>query len=96
MPSLLDRLPPVRTYREIRRDFDRLVLVLAAGDLVASFGFALVFPFLTIYLVEKLGATATQAGLVLAAYSVCSIVSGAAGGWLADHSAPQAVAVTVS
>jgi len=85
MPSLLDRLPPVRTYREIRRDFDRLVLVLAAGDLVASFGFALVFPFLTIYLVENLGATAAQAGLVLAAYSVCSIVSGAAGGWLADR-----------
>ena len=85
MPSILDRLPPVRTYREIRRDFDRLVLVLAAGDLVASFGFALVFPFLTIYLVERLGATAGQAGLVLAAYSVCSIVSGAAGGWLADR-----------
>jgi MFS family permease len=85
MPSLLDSLPPVRTYREIRRDFDRLVLVLAAGDLVASFGFALVFPFLTIYLVEKLGATAGQAGLVLAAYSVCSILSGAAGGWLADR-----------
>lgn len=85
MPSLLDRLPPVRTYREIRRDFDRLVLVLAAGDLVASFGFALVFPFLTIYLVEKLGATAAQAGIVLAMYSVCSIVSGAAGGWLADR-----------
>lgn len=85
VPSILDRLPPVRTYREIRRDFDRLVLVLAAGDLVASFGFALVFPFLTIYLVQKLGATATQAGLVVAAYSVCSIVSGAAGGWLADR-----------
>jgi MFS family permease len=85
MPSLLDRLPPVRTYREIRRDFDRLVLVLAAGDLVASFGFALVFPFLTIYLVEKLGASGAQAGLVVGAYSVCSIVSGAAGGWLADR-----------
>ena len=85
MPSLLDRLPPVRTYREIRRDFDRLVLVLAAGDLVASFGFALVFPFLTIYLVQRLGASAGQAGLVLAMYSVCSIASGAAGGWLADR-----------
>jgi MFS family permease len=85
MWSLLARLPPVRTYREIRRDFDRLVLVLAAGDLVASFGFALVFPFLTIYLVDKLGASVAQAGLVLAAYSVCSIVSGAVGGWLADR-----------
>ncbi len=85
MGSFVDRLPPVRTYREIRRDFDRLVLVLAAGDLVANFGFALVFPFLTIYLVEHLGASAAQAGVILALYSICSIVSGAAGGWLADR-----------
>jgi len=82
---MVDRLGPVRTYREIRRDFDPLVLVLAAGDLVASFGFALVFPFLTIYLVGQLGASATEAGLVVGAYSVCSIFSGAAGGWLADR-----------
>jgi MFS family permease len=82
---LLDRIPPIRAFRELRRDFDRTVLVLAAGDLVANFGFALVFPFLTIYLVESLGATAAEAGLVTALYSVCSIVSGAAGGWLADR-----------
>jgi len=82
---MVDRLGPVRTFREIRRDFDPLVLVLATGDLVASFGFALVFPFLTIYLVEKLGASATEAGLVVATYSVCSIISGVAGGWLADR-----------
>ncbi|MCU0504355.1 MAG: MFS transporter [Chloroflexi bacterium] len=85
MGPLIDRIPPVRAFRELRRDFDRTVLVLAAGDLVANFGFALVFPFLTIYLVESLGATAAEAGLVTALYSVCSIVSGAAGGWLADR-----------
>ena len=85
MGSFLERLPPVRTFRELRRDFDRFVLVLAAGDLVANFGFALVFPFLTIYLVENLGASAAEAGLVTALYSVCSIVSGATGGWLADR-----------
>jgi MFS family permease len=83
--SFVDRIPPVRAFRELRRDFDRVVLVLAAGDLVANFGFALVFPFLTIYLVGSLGATAAEAGLVTALYSVCSIVSGAAGGWLADR-----------
>ncbi len=82
---MVDRLGPVRTFREIRRDFDPLVLVLATGDLVASFGFALVFPFLSIYLVEQLGASAVEAGLVLAGYSVCSIFSGVAGGWLADR-----------
>jgi MFS family permease len=83
--SFVERIPPVRAFRELRRDFDRVVLVLAAGDLVANFGFALVFPFLTIYLVGSLGATAAEAGLVTALYSVCSIVSGAVGGWLADR-----------
>ncbi len=62
-----------------------MVLVLAAGDLVASFGFSLFFPFLTIYLVQTLGASAAEAGLVIAAYSLCSIVSGIVGGWLADR-----------
>ncbi|MGZ6340064.1 MAG: MFS transporter [Candidatus Limnocylindrales bacterium] len=62
-----------------------MVLVLATGDLVASFGFSLFFPFLTIYLVQTLGASAAEAGLVIAAYSLCSIVSGIVGGWLADR-----------
>ncbi len=62
-----------------------MVLVLATGDLVASFGFSLFFPFLTIYLVQTLGASAAEAGLVIAAYSLCSIVSGVVGGWLADR-----------
>jgi MFS family permease len=61
------------------------VLVLATGDLVASFGFSLFFPFLTIYLVQALGASAAQAGLVVAAYSLFSTISGIAGGWLADR-----------
>jgi MFS family permease len=76
---------PLRVVRELRTEFPRVVLVLATGDLVASFGFSLFFPFLTIYLVETLGATAAEAGLVIAAYSLCSIVSGLVGGWLADR-----------
>jgi MFS family permease len=83
--SLLGRLGPVRAYRELRREYAPAVLVLAAGDLVANFGFSLVFPFLTIYLTSGLGASATQAGLVLSGYSVASILSNAAGGWLADR-----------
>lgn len=66
-------------------EFPRVVLVLAAGDLLASFGFSLFFPFLTIYLVQSLGASAAEAGLVIAAYSLFSVVSGMAGGWLADR-----------
>ncbi len=82
---VIERLGPVRAFRELRRDFSGVVFVLAAGDLVASFGFSLVFPFLTIYLVQRFGASAFEAGLVLSGYSVCSIFSGAAGGWLADR-----------
>ncbi len=93
VPSLLERLGPVRAFRELRRDFSGVVFVLAAGDLVASFGFSLVFPFLTIYLVEALGATASEAGLVIAGYAVCSIVSGAVGGWLADRVGRKAVMI---
>jgi MFS family permease len=83
--SLFGRLAPFRAVAELRHEFPRVVLVLAAGDLVASFGFSLFFPFLTIYLVQVLGASAAQAGLVVAAYSLCSIASGIVGGWLADR-----------
>lgn len=76
---------PLAAIRALPDEFPRVVLVLASGDLVASFGFSLFFPFLTIYLVQKLGASAAQAGLVIAAYSLFSIVSGIGGGWLADR-----------
>ena len=76
---------PLASLRALLDEFPRVVLVLAAGDLVASFGFSLFFPFLTIYLVQTLGASAAQAGLVVAAYSVFSVVSGIGGGWLADR-----------
>jgi MFS family permease len=79
------RLSPVRRLREFLREFDRAVLVLALGDLVSSFGFSLVFPFLTIYLTAELGSSAAEAGVVLGLYSVVSIGSNALGGWLADR-----------
>jgi MFS family permease len=76
---------PLASLRALPDEFPRVVLVLASGDLVSSFGFSLFFPFLTIYLVQRFGASAAQAGLVVAAYSVFSIGSGIAGGWLADR-----------
>jgi len=79
------RRSPLTPLRATLAEFPRVVLVLAAGDLLASFGFSLFFPFLTIYLVQSLGASAAEAGLVIAAYSLFSVVSGMAGGWLADR-----------
>ena len=79
------RRSPLTPLRATLAEFPRVVLVLAAGDLLASFGFSLFFPFLTIYLVQSLGASAAEAGLVIAAYSLFSVASGMAGGWLADR-----------
>jgi MFS family permease len=84
-PSAQRWTSPLTSLRALRDEFPRVVLVLACGDLVASFGFSLFFPFLTIYLVQTLGASAAQAGLVVAAYSIFSVGSGIAGGWLADR-----------
>jgi MFS family permease len=81
----LSRLGPLGVFHELRHEYDRAVLVLAVGDLVASFGFSLVFPFLTIYLTAVVGASATEAGLVLGLYSIASMGSNAVGGWLADR-----------
>jgi MFS family permease len=85
MTGLGARLSPVRRLRALRDEFDRAIFVLALGDLVASFGFSLVFPFLTIYLTAELDASAAEAGLVLGLYSIVSIVSTALGGVLADR-----------
>lgn len=84
-PAGRRRRSPLAAVRALGTEFPRVVLVLAAGDLVASFGFSLFFPFLTIYLVQTLHASAAEAGLVIAAYSLFSIGSGIGGGWLADR-----------
>ncbi len=84
---------PLQRLRALRAEFDRAVWVLAFGDLVASFGFSLIFPFLTIYLTAELGGSAAQAGLILGLYSIVSIGSNAVGGWLADRVGRKAVMV---
>lgn len=78
-------LAPMRIIRELREEFDRVILVLAAGDLISNFGFALVFPFLSLYFTTVLGASPFQAGLLLGAYAVCRVISTSVGGWLADR-----------
>jgi MFS family permease len=84
---------PIRVVRELRDEFDPVILVLAAGDLISNFGFALVFPFLSLYLTSALGATPFQAGLLLGAYAVCRVISNSVGGWLADRVGRRSVMV---
>jgi MFS family permease len=91
--DVLAGLSPIRVVRELRDEFDPVILVLAAGDLISNFGFALVFPFLSLYLTSALGATPFQAGLLLGVYAVCRVVSNSVGGWLADRVGRRSVMV---
>ena len=94
--SRLSELPPLRVVRELRREFDRTVLVLVAGNFVAQFGWSLVVPFFSIYLTSRLGASTAQAGLVVGVYGIASIISNALGGWLADRFGRKRVIVLSS
>lgn len=85
--------PPVRIAREIRNDYDEMVVVLAIGDLISNFGFALVFPFLSLYLTSVRGATVFQAGLLLGMFGLCRVVSNALGGWLSDRAGRRRVMI---
>lgn len=69
----------VNAYSGIKREVWLLSLIM----LINRSG-ALVFPFLSIYLTRHLGFSEIQAGWVLSAYGVGSMVGTLTGGWLTD------------
>lgn len=66
------------------RGLPREVWILASVGFVHRSGL-MVLPFLTLYATTRLGATATQAGLLLGAYGVGSLLGNGLGGWLTDR-----------
>jgi len=66
-------------------DYPRQFWILFFGQLVSSIGMSLVWPFMTIYVREKLDVTLTVVGLVLAANSGAGLVSQVIGGPLVDR-----------
>ncbi|MHC4375220.1 MAG: MFS transporter [Planctomycetota bacterium] len=66
------------------RGLPREVWILASVGFVHRSGL-MVLPFLTIYATTRLGASAAQAGLLLGAYGVGSLIGNGAGGWLTDR-----------
>lgn len=70
--------------RRTRVQLPREVWVLVVGTLVNRAG-TFVEPFLVLYLTVERGFTATQAGLVLAAYGLGALASQLVGGWATDH-----------
>ena len=71
--------------RSRARLFPRPYWVLLSGEAVQSVGHGMVVPFLALYLTETIGASATEAGFVLALWAVIGLFGQPVGGVLADR-----------
>jgi len=78
-----------RTYASFHPQF----WVLFVGALINAVGFSFVFPFLTLYLTERLGLTLTTVGGLIAMNSAAGVVAQTVGGSLADRLGRKAVMV---
>ncbi len=67
------------------RSFPTQLWVLVVGGFISSLGSALVFPFLTLYLRQRLGIPLAQIGLVFTVHAAASLVAGMVGGFIADR-----------
>src|SRR5918997_3891707 len=85
---------PVAAYlRSLNPELPRSVWILQAGGLAKAFGNGVVLPFVIIYLHNVRGISLTVAGLAAAANAGAGILSGAAGGALADRFGPRRILV---
>lgn len=75
--------PIIRVYTSAFSGLPRDVWLLSAVVLINRAG-SMVLAFLSLYLKEKFGLTATQAGLLLSCYGVGSAIGAYVGGWLTD------------
>jgi predicted MFS family arabinose efflux permease len=71
-----------RTYAE---RFPRPYWILLTGEAIQSIGYGMIVPFISIYLTDTIGVSATGAGAILAALGVVGVVSQPLGGILADR-----------
>lgn len=67
------------------RSFPTQLWVIVVGGFINSLGNALVFPFLTLYLRQRLGISLLQVGLVFTVNAAFSLCAGMLGGFIADR-----------
>lgn len=79
--------------RQLYATFDRQFWVLMIGTLINSTGFSFVFPFLSIYLTERLGLTLTMVGGLIALNAATGLIAQTVGGSLADRLGRKVVMV---
>lgn len=75
----------VTRIRSTYTAFDPQFWVLFAGSLINAVGFSFIFPFLTLYLTERLDLTLTTVGALIAMNAAAGVVAQAIGGSLADR-----------
>lgn len=73
---------------------DRAAGTIVFGRLFTSIGYYLVIPFLTVYLVSELGASAAEAGLLFAVLTFARRGTAIPSGWASDRFGPATVLVT--
>ncbi len=76
------------------RSFPTQLWVIVAGGFINSLGSALVFPFLTLYLRQRLGISLLQVGLVFTVNAAATLCAGMLGGYIADRFGRRTVMLT--
>ncbi len=75
----------LQRLRNLIADFPRQFWILFGGTLINQIGSGMVFPFLTLYLHQRLNLSMTFVGVILMLWSISGLVGNLAGGSLTDR-----------
>jgi MFS family permease len=75
----------LQRLRNLIADFPRQFWILFGGTLINQIGSGMVFPFLTLYLHQRLNLSMTLVGVILMLWSISGLVGNLAGGSLTDR-----------
>ncbi len=75
----------INQLRSTYREFPRSFWVLAGSGFIDRLGATLIFPFFSLYITQKFGVGMTQAGVLLAIFSVTGLIGSMIGGALTDR-----------
>jgi MFS family permease len=75
----------LQRVRNLIADFPRQFWILFGGTLINQIGSGMVFPFLTLYLHQRLSLSMTSVGVILSVWSISGLVGSLVGGSLSDQ-----------
>jgi MFS family permease len=76
---------PLERLRDIYNEYPRQFWTLVLGTFIDQVGGALMFPFFTLYVTRRFGASMTEVGVIFGLYSIASVVGSMLGGALTDR-----------